>query len=132
MAYGMSGDLAAAQADLDTADRVGGPNVWGQVHRAVVAVLAGRLDEARRIRDELLGRAAREWIAPIALGQVEQALGDYDAALAWYERAYQARDHLMTALHTDPAFRLVPPGRSDSITSDPRWQDLVRRVGLSP
>jgi serine/threonine-protein kinase len=135
MAYEMSGDLAAAQADLETADRLEGPNawnVWGQVHRAIVAVLAGRLDEARRIRDEFVARAAREWVAPIALGQVEQALGDYDAALGWYERAYRARDHLMTALHTDPAFRLVPPGRSDSITSDPRWIGLVRRVGLAP
>ena len=132
MAYEMRGDLAAAQANLDAADRIGGANLWGQVHQAIVAVLAGRLDEACRIRTELVGRAAREWVAPIALGQVEQVLGDYEAALGWYERAYQARDHLMTVLHTDPAFRLVPPGRSDSITSDPRWLDLVRRVGLAP
>jgi serine/threonine-protein kinase len=132
MAYEMRGDLAAAQADLDTADRIGGPDVWGHVHQVIVAVLAGRPDEARRFQTELVGRAAREWVPPIALGQVEQALGDYDAALGWYERAYQARDHLMTVLHTDPAFRLVPPGRSDSITSDPRWLDLVRRVGLAP
>jgi len=67
----------------------------------------------------------------MALGQIEQALGDYESALACYERAYQARDFLITVLHTDPFFRLAPPGKT-SIDKDPRWIDLVRRVGLSP
>jgi hypothetical protein len=67
----------------------------------------------------------------LALGQVEQALGDYDAALSWYERGYQARDFLMTVLHTDPSFRLVPPGKTRMISDDPRWIRLVQRVGLA-
>jgi hypothetical protein len=86
----------------------------------------------RGARDRLLHRAAGEWVPPIALGQVEQMLGDYDAAFAWYERAYQMRDVLMTCFHTDPGYRLTPPGRSASIAEDPRWRDLVRRVGLAP
>lgn len=63
---------------------------------------------------------------------MEQALGNYDAALGWYERAFQVRDHLMIIMHTDPAFRFIPLGRSDSINEDPRWIDLVRRVGIAP
>ena len=67
-----------------------------------------------------------------AIAIVEQALGDYGAALDWYERAYQSRDFLMTVFHTDPTFRIVAPNRSTSITDEPRWINLVRRVGLSP
>jgi tetratricopeptide (TPR) repeat protein len=49
-------------------------------------------------------------------------LGDKEQAFAWLEKAYQERRDLMVALNIDP---LVDPLRSD-----PRFQDLVRRVGL--
>jgi TolB-like protein/Tfp pilus assembly protein PilF len=49
-------------------------------------------------------------------------LGDKEQAFAWLEKAYQERRDLMIALNIDP---LVDPLRSD-----PRFQDLVRRVGL--
>ena len=49
-------------------------------------------------------------------------LGDKEQAFAWLERAYQERRDPMTTLNIEP---LVDPLRSD-----PRFQDLVRRVGL--
>jgi hypothetical protein len=67
----------------------------------------------------------------MALGQVEQGLGDYDAAFDHYERGYEARDFLMTVMNTDPQFRLVPPWKTSAIQDDPRWINIVRRVGLS-
>jgi hypothetical protein len=90
------------------------------------------MQETRRIRDEMVRRSATEWQSPLIIGQVEQALGDYDAAFEQYERAYQTRDHWLVVLHTDPSFSLTPPNRTDSITADPRWGDLLRRVGLAP
>ena len=42
------------------------------------------------------------------------------------------RDFLIVVLHTDPSFRLAPPGKGTAIDDDPRWIDLVRRVGLAP
>ena len=62
----------------------------------------------------------------------QQALGDYDAAFDWYERAFQARDFLMIWLHVGPMFKIVPPMRSDPITADARWKMLVQRVGVAP
>ena len=50
-------------------------------------------------------------------------LGDKEQAFAWLERAYQERRDLIVVLNIDP---LVDPLRSD-----PRFQDLVRRVGLT-
>ena len=128
----MTGDVASARADLATARELGTSIVWWHANAAVVASQANEMGEVRRERDELLRLTTSQWVPPAALGLVEQALGDYDAALAYYERAFQARDFLMTVLHTDPIFRFTPPGQSGSIDDDPRWIDLVRRVGLSP
>jgi tetratricopeptide (TPR) repeat protein len=50
-------------------------------------------------------------------------LSDKEQAFAWLEKAYQERRDLMVVLNIDP---LVDPLRSD-----PRFQDLVRRVGLA-
>jgi hypothetical protein len=64
------------------------------------------------------------------LGQMEQALGDYDAAFKRYERAYQERENLMTMVEVDQTFRMVLPGKAP-ITDDPRWASLVQRVGIA-
>jgi hypothetical protein len=50
------------------------------------------------------------------------ALGDKDQAFRWLNTAYQERDQKLVALKTD--FLLDP------IRSDPRFAELVRKVGL--
>jgi len=130
MARLVEGNLGAARADLETAGSLAPKSVWWQANAAVLASQEGNAGEVRRVRDELVRLSASAWVSPVAIAQVEQALGDYDAAFAYYERAYQARDYLCTVIHTDPSFRLVPPGMTTSIDADPRWSDLVRRIGL--
>jgi hypothetical protein len=98
----------------------------------MVSSLEGKTEEARRLRDELVERSAREAVPPLTVALAQQALGDYDAAFDWYERAYQARDFLMIWLHVGPMFRIVPPMKTEPITADPRWTQLVQRVGLAP
>ena len=84
------------------------------------------------MRDELLDRSTREWVPPLAIGHTPKAMGDYDGALQWYERAYQARDFLLVMLHIEPDLRLVSPDQMHAIVDDPRFSDLVRRVGMAP
>ncbi len=127
----IGGDLSGARADLETAGTLAPPHVWWRTNVALLASQECNPAEVRRVRDELVRLSASEWVSPMALGQIEQALGDYDAAFDYYERGYQARDFLMTVFHTDPSFRLVPPGKASSIDDDPRWMSLVRRVGLA-
>ena len=101
-------------------------------HLAMVLSLEGKQAEARRLVDELIERTAKEAVPPITIAIAQQALGNYDAAFEWFERAYQARDFLMIWLHVGPMFRIVPPTQSRPITDDPRWTALVQRVGLAP
>ncbi len=49
-------------------------------------------------------------------------LGDADQAFAWLERAFEERDNDLVFLRTDPTL--------DSLRSDPRYGDLLRRIGF--
>jgi TolB-like protein/DNA-binding winged helix-turn-helix (wHTH) protein len=51
-------------------------------------------------------------------------LGDKDKAIEWLDRAYQERSMELYALAVDPSV--------DPLRSDPRFQDLLRRIGLPP
>jgi hypothetical protein len=50
-------------------------------------------------------------------------LQDNDEAFAWLERAYQEQSNVLKYI------KVFPP--LDSLRGDPRFQDLVRRVGLN-
>jgi hypothetical protein len=56
--------------------------------------------------------------------QLYARLGDKQKALGWLNRNYEERRALGTLLNVDPVF--------DSLRSDPRFGDLVRRMGLTP
>ena len=49
-------------------------------------------------------------------------LGERDAAFEWLEKAYARRVPRLTSFHIDPHY--------DSLREDPRFDDLVRRIGL--
>jgi hypothetical protein len=49
-------------------------------------------------------------------------VGDKESAFQWLEKGFGERDDLMIDLKVEPVF--------DGIRSDPRYQDLVRRVGI--
>ena len=127
----MIGDLAEGIADLEKAASFDYPLPWLPAETAVALCLAGRPDEARRIRDELVARSERGWLPPSTIALVEQALGNHDAAFRWLERAYETRDFLCVVLTLEGMFRAVAPGHDRSIADDPRWPDLVRRVGMA-
>jgi len=67
--------------------------------------------------------AKQRYISPGSIALIYAALGDKDQAFAWLEKADKGRDGILARLKVDPRF--------DSLRSDPRFADLVRRVGLS-
>jgi hypothetical protein len=84
---------------------------------------AGRKAEANKILNELLELSQRRYVTPPALANVYIGLGDKDQAFFWLEKAYQERSYYL-------AFLKVFPG-DDSLRSDPRFADLLRRMGLA-
>ena len=81
---------------------------------------AGRTDDALRIRDRLAALAKTRYVSPFALAVVDTGLGRADSAFVELERAYGEHSDTMAILRTYPLF--------ESLRSDPRFWDLLRRV----
>jgi tetratricopeptide (TPR) repeat protein len=85
--------------------------------------LAGRKAEANKILNELLELNRHRYVTPPALANVYIGLGEKDQAFFWLEKAYQDRSNYL-------AYLKVFPG-CDSLRSDRRFDDLLRRLGLA-
>ena len=82
----------------------------------------GRRGEALAIVEELRRRSSSGYISPFDIATVYVGLNMYDAAFKELEAAYEDRAYGLVFLLVDPRF--------DRIRSDPRYADLIRRVGL--
>jgi eukaryotic-like serine/threonine-protein kinase len=105
----LSGDKNDAEltAARDAGFRSGG---WPASQRRVIEVLlAQRKDKT-------------EYVSPYIIAEVYADLGDKDHAFEWLNTSYQEHDPWLYAIRTD--FTM------DSLRSDPRYADLVRKIGL--
>jgi len=110
--------IAAAEKAVELSERAPGAlGILGMIYG-----FAGQKDEATKILKELLTLNERRYVTPAALAYVYIGLGDKDQAFVWIEKAYQERSNFVTYL------RVVP--LVDSLRSDPRFSDLILRVGL--
>jgi len=85
---------------------------------------SGKRAEARAVLEELLSSSAEHYIPPYHIALVYNGLDDRDDALAWLERGFEQRDPKMTFLKVEPKW--------NNLRGDPRFQDLMRRVGFTP
>jgi len=69
-------------------------------------------------------RPRHEYVIPYDIAVVAVGLGDKDQAFAWLERAYEERSRWFVQCKVEPLL--------DPLRSDPRFQNLLRRVGLLP
>jgi tetratricopeptide (TPR) repeat protein len=98
----------------------GGFEGRGMLGRAYA--LWGRPGKARRILDELLSGNPKGYAGPFHIAQIYGALGQKDEALRWLEEAYREHDGNIVLLKVFPAW--------DSLRSEPRFQDLLRRMNF--
>ena len=96
------------------------PAVMGVLVRAYAH--AGRREEGLRLLDELKRRQRTTYVPTAAFVNAYLGLGDNEQALAWLERAYQEQSNILQLIKVHPYF--------DPLRGDPRFVDLVHRVGL--
>lgn len=90
---------------------------------AATLARAGRKAEAEKILDEDLKKSTNSGIGRIrSIACAYAALGNQDKAFEWLERGYKDRSPVLLSLKSEPYF--------DNLRSDPRYADLVRRVGF--
>jgi len=113
---------AKAVATLEKAMTLAGrrPDLVADLARAYA--LSGRKDKAETLLQELQERATSEYILPTFFAEVYASLGNTDEAFRWLEKGYQERVWYMWFI------RIWPPW--DPLRSDPRFDDLVQRMGF--
>jgi TolB-like protein/Flp pilus assembly protein TadD len=120
----LQGRTAEATTEAREAVRLSNADPWHIATLGYVFAKAGQPEEARRILDELAALSKEAYVAPSLFAWVYAGLDDRDRMFDWLEKAFQERDLLLPATLPDP---LLAPMRTD-----PRFVDLVRRVGLPP
>ncbi len=73
---------------------------------------------------ELKEQSKRRYVSWSDLAAIYAGLGEKDQTFACLEKAYEQRDPKLVIVNASPLF--------DPLRSDPRFQDLLRRVGLPP
>lgn len=91
-------------------------------HMGNVYARTGRAAEARDLIAQIEQHVQRDGIGRYEIAIVYAGLGEKDQAFEWLEKAYAARDKGLTYLKIDPCL--------DPLRSDPRFNELLRRVGL--
>ncbi len=86
--------------------------------------VSGRRAEAQKLLDELKQLSKQHYVWPYDIATIYAGLGENEQAFKWFEKAYEERSGWVIYLKVEPMF--------DSLRSDPRFQDLMRRVGLPP
>lgn len=98
----------------------GEPRDWSLLGYAYA--VSGQRTGALAVVDTLTVLSERRYVEPMALARVYVGLGDMDRALVWLNRAYEVRDPELIQLGAWPIF--------DDLRSDPRFVDLLRRLGF--
>ncbi len=102
-----------------------GRDHWALAYLGAVYGASGDRDQARRVLDELEGRRKREYISAFNIATVYAALGEVDNAFQWLEEAYHEHASFTFGFHR---YLFIS---SDSMRHDPRFADLMRRVGVN-
>jgi serine/threonine-protein kinase len=88
----------------------------------LVYALDGRREAAMGVLAELEGMAESIYVGSTNFAMIHAGLGDHDRAFDWLARAYKERDMALVHLGQDVFY--------DSLRPDPRFADLLQRMGL--
>jgi TolB-like protein/DNA-binding winged helix-turn-helix (wHTH) protein/Flp pilus assembly protein TadD len=85
--------------------------------------LIGRRAEAQKMLRDLEQKSKRDYVSPYVIATVYAGLGEKDRAFEFLEKAYQERS-------LDISWHIKADLRIDNLRSDPRFSNLLGRMGL--
>jgi len=110
-----------ALARLQKAVEVSNRGVFELMYLGHALGVSGDRAEGQKVLDEILGLTGRRYVPPEFIAVVYEGMGQRDRALQWFEKAYSER-----SMHSF----ILPDPRLDRIRTEPRFRDLMRRMGL--
>jgi Tfp pilus assembly protein PilF len=85
--------------------------------------VAGKTDEARKILDNLQEVAKQRYVSPFDFALIYVGLGEKDQAFEWLNKTFDENPYRLSFIKVNPRF--------DSLRSDPRFTDLLRRLKVA-
>jgi TolB-like protein len=85
--------------------------------------VSGKKGLTAKMAEQFKAAAKKRYIPPTYFGMLFAGLGNRDTAMEWLEKAFEERADGLTWLGVEPML--------DEVRSDPRFQDLIRRIGLT-
>jgi serine/threonine-protein kinase len=119
--YDGAGRYNEAIEDYKKSVSLGDTTMSTQCYLGYALTQVGRKSEAQAILEKL--KTTKEYVSPAELAVLYVGLGDKEGAIASLEKAYVAHDLQMQYLKVDPHY--------DSLRSDPRFVELIKKVGLA-
>ena len=120
--YEQQGDLRAAISEWQKAIELARENPTPVAHLGRAYALSGNQDEARKIVERLKRTSKQHYVPDWDMAVLFAGLGDANSAFRWLEKSCAKRESQMPFLKVDY--------RMDPLRADPRFQNLLRRVGL--
>ena len=117
-------DHATAIYHLERAYEINDESTLIEASLGAVLANAGRREEAEAILAKLKASEDRDYVCPYELATISIGLGDHDEAFAEMHRACDGKAICMPWLQADP--------RLDPLRPDPRFDEVLTRVGFEP
>lgn len=122
MCYYIRAQYPEALREYSKALAMNSDSTFSQAGVAMTLARSGKRAEAVKALDQLQAMKDHTYVSPAYVGLVDLALGDRDSAYLWLGKAYDDRAEWLLWLPVDPMF--------DNERNDPRYQAMVRKVGL--
>jgi tetratricopeptide (TPR) repeat protein len=119
--YNQRKEYDKAIAENQLSKKLSPDQTWSDASLSRIFVNAGRPEEARAILDQLLLRSNSRFVPPYHIAMVYNNLDDKEKVLEYLEKAYAIHDAKMTFIKTMPW---------KNVQDDPRFKDILRRVGF--
>lgn len=122
--YILKGTYAEAIPELHKAIALSGGSPRASAELGLAYAGLGKRSEALKLISGLKELSKRRYVSPFDFAVIYGGLGDKDRTLEWLEKAYAERSTSLNLLKMSPAFV--------NLQSEPRFTELVRRIGLPP
>jgi eukaryotic-like serine/threonine-protein kinase len=123
-AYIEKGMFAEAVVEASKAKELLPVSTHSTAFGAYALAKSGKQAEARAMLEELLKLSTERYVPPYNIALIYNGLGERDETLMFLERGFEKRDPRMVLLKVEPKW--------NNLRDDPRFQDLLRRVGFKP
>lgn len=122
-AYEQSGMFSKAEEQFVKARQIAGESIDALAAVGHTYALSGRKGAALEVLAELTEMSKQRYVSPYEIALMHTALGKPDEAFQWLEKVYDERVEWLIFTNVDP--------RLDPLRNDPRFVDLMRRVGFA-